>query len=107
MKNLKTIAIITIVMFAISCKKNNTVNANLPIANFTTVNDSIPYGIGSNLVFSFSNTSTNATTYIWDFGGGYTATTTNGNISYTSTDLADFFTITAFSEGNCTLLFRV
>ena len=98
-KNLKSIALIAIVILAISCKKSK-VDPNAVTANFTTVDDSIPYGIGSNLVFDFTNTSTNATSYRWDFGGGYSATTTNAHISYTSTNLADFFTMTAFAGGN-------
>lgn len=100
MKNLKTIALIAIVILAISCKKDKSVNPNLPVANFTIANDTIPYGIGSNLVFDFTNTSTNATSYRWDFGGGYTTTTTNGHIAYTTTDLVDFFSTNAIPGGD-------
>jgi hypothetical protein len=100
MKNLKTIALIAIVILAISCKKDKSVNPNLPVANFTIANDTIPYGIGSNLVFDFTNTSTNATNYRWDFGGGYTTTTTNGHIAYTTTDLVDFFSTNAIPGGD-------
>ena len=99
MKNVKLFSILTIILLAVSCK-NKDVNPNLPVANFTADNDTIPYGIGSNLVFNFTNTSTNATTYRWDFGGGYSATTTNGYISYTSADLTDFFTLSVFVAGN-------
>ena len=99
-KNLKTIALITIVILAVSCKKDNAINPNSPIANFTIVNDTIPYGIGSNLVFDFTNTSTNATSYRWDFGGGYSATTTNGRIAYTTTDLVNFFSTNAVVGGD-------
>ena len=91
-KNLKTIAIIVIVILAISCKKNKTVSPNLPQANFTILVDTIPYGIGSNLVFDFTNTSTNATSYRWDFGGGYSATTINARMAYTTADVTNFFT---------------
>ena len=100
MKNLKTIALIAIVILAISCKKDKSVNPNLPVANFTIANDTIPYGIGSNLVFDFTNTSTNATSYRWDFGGGYTTTTTNGHIAYTTIDLVDFFSTNAIPGGD-------
>ena len=99
MKNVKLFSILTIILLAVSCK-NKDVNPNLPVANFTADNDTIPYGIGSNLVFNFTNTSSNATTYRWDFGGGYSATTTNGYISYTSADLTDFFTLSVFVAGN-------
>ena len=99
MKNVKLYSILIIILLAVSCK-NKDVNPNLPVANFTADNDTIPYGIGSNLVFNFTNTSTNATTYRWDFGGGYSATTTNGYISYTSADLTDFFTLSVFVAGN-------
>ena len=99
MKNVKLFSILTIILLAVSCK-NKDVNPNLPVANFTADNYTIPYGIGSNLVFNFTNTSTNATTYRWDFGGGYSATTTNGYISYTSADLTDFFTLSVFAAGN-------
>lgn len=99
MKNLKLFSILTIILLAVSCK-NKDVNPNLPVANFTADNDTIPYGIGSNLVFNFTNTSSNATTYRWDFGGGYSATTTNGYISYTSADLTDFFTMVTLSGTN-------
>jgi PKD repeat protein len=100
MKNLKTIALIAIVILAVSCKKDKSVNPNLPIANFTIADDTIPYGIGSNLVFDFTNSSSNATTYRWDFGGGYSATTTNGHIAYTTTDIVNFFTTNAVVGGD-------
>jgi PKD repeat protein len=99
MKNVKLFSILIIILLAVSCK-NKDVNPNLPVANFTADNDTIPYGIGSNLVFNFTNTSSNATTYRWDFGGGYSATTTNGYISYTTTDLTEFFTLSVFADGN-------
>jgi len=100
MKKLKTMALLAIVILAASCKKNNAINPNLPIANFTIVNDTIPYGIGSNLVFDFINTSTNATSYRWDFGGGYSATTTNGHIAYTTIDVVNFFSTNAVVGGD-------
>ena len=56
MKNVKLFSILTIILLAVSCK-NKDVNPNLPVANFTADNDTIPYGIGSNLVFNFTNTS--------------------------------------------------
>ncbi len=100
MKNLKTIVLIAIVILAISCKKDKSVNPNMPVANFTVADDTIPYGIGSNLVFDFINTSTNATSYRWDFGGGYSATTTNGHIAYTTMDVVNFFSTNAVVGGN-------
>ncbi|HUM53233.1 MAG TPA: hypothetical protein PK431_15515 [Chitinophagales bacterium] len=99
-KNLKSITLIAIVILAVSCKKNKSVNPNLPIANFTIIDDTIPYGIGSNLVFDFTNTSSNATTYRWDFGGGYTTTETNGHIAYTTTDLVNFFSTNTVVGGD-------
>ena len=100
MKKLKTMALLAIVILAASCKKNNATNPNLPIANFTIIDDTIPYGIGSNLVFDFTNTSTNATSYRWDFGGGYSATTTNGHIAYTTIDVVNFFSTNAVVGGD-------
>lgn len=99
MKNLKTIAIIAIVILAVSCKKDKTISPNLPQANFTISDDTIPYGIGSNLVFEFTNTSANATSYRWDFGGSYSATTTNARIAYTSSDVTNFFTSQTVPDG--------
>ena len=46
--------------------------------------------VSSNLVFEFTNTSANATSYRWDFGGSYSATTTNARIAYTSSDVTNF-----------------
>lgn len=82
-----------------ACKKDKSTNPNLPVANFTLIEDTIPYGIGSNLVFEMTNTSTNATSYIWDFGGEYTDTTTNGRIAYTATDVNNFFTSQEVPDG--------
>lgn len=89
-----------LVMFVISCKKKNTTNPNLPVANFTIAEDTIQFGIGSNLVFDFTNTSTNATSYRWDFGGSYTATTVNGHVVYTAADLGIFFSTNVVPSGS-------
>lgn len=100
MKKLIFIGIAILEILEVGCKKKNNVNPNLPAANFTIADDTIPYGIGSNLVFDFTNTSTNATSYRWDFGGGYSAATTNGHIAYTTLDVDDFFSTNAVPAGD-------
>ncbi len=52
-----------------------------PKASFTTPNTG---GCSSNNTFSFTNTSTNASTYIWDFGDGTGATTINATKTYST-----------------------
>ena len=49
-------------------------NATQPLANFTQVTN------GGNV--AFTNTSTNATSYSWDFGNGQTSTLQNPSINY-------------------------
>lgn len=48
-----------------------------PAANFTSVN-------GANGLVTFTNTSTNALTYSWNFGNGQTSSLENPNFTYTS-----------------------
>jgi len=53
-----------------------------PTANFTI--DKATQCPTSDNLFKFTNTSTNATTYLWDFGDKVTSTQTNPNHSYTN-----------------------
>lgn len=77
----KTILIFAVTIFAaMACKKEDTTK---PVASFNiTSNDTLNVEED----FEFTNTSTNATSYIWDFGDGTTATTTNAVKSYDSDD---------------------
>ncbi len=50
-----------------------------------------------NNIFSFNNTSTGATTYLWDFGDGTTATLASPNHTYTYSGV---FTVTLVAENS-------
>lgn len=70
------IAIVAIIA-AVACKKED--NSPKPVASFNiTSNDTL----NMSEEFSFTNTSTNATSYTWNFGDGTTATTTNATKVY-------------------------
>lgn len=99
MRNIKIFVVLALTVIAISCKKDEAEKSILPIANFNILNDTIPYGIGSSLVFQFTNTSTNATSYSWNFGGGYTSTEVSPSYSYTTADVSSFFTTQEVAEG--------
>lgn len=74
---LKTIIIlITILIYISSCKKDETIPA--PVANYTFTGDNnfAPCKV------IFTNTTTNATSYIWDFGDGATSTEQSPNHIY-------------------------
>ncbi len=62
--------------------KSNYVKVDtIPSPNFTTANSSsctLPFSV------TFSNTSTGASSYYWDFGNGNTSTATNPSTTYTS-----------------------
>jgi subtilisin-like proprotein convertase family protein len=62
----------------------------LPVAGFTST--------GSVASFNFTNTSTNATSYLWNFGDAGTSTATNPSHTYTSSGL---FTVTLIATNNC------
>jgi hypothetical protein len=69
------VALFATVLFA-SCKKDETVPA--PEANFAiSPNDTLKYGE----TFTFTNTSTNADSYLWNFGDGTTSTAVNATKS--------------------------
>lgn len=78
MKNLKTIALIAIVILAVSCKKENQISskpvAAFEIANDTRCHEDVP------LEFSFTNSSSNATSVRWNFGSEYSSTEQNPTI---------------------------
>ncbi len=70
----KIILIITIVVFSItSCKKEKPLAPN-PIANFTLDGDSSQsLTIGTYDTYSLINSSSNAESFVWDFGNGMTS----------------------------------
>ncbi|MFC2119140.1 PKD domain-containing protein [Bacteroidota bacterium] len=80
------ILLITIVL--IGCEKEE-----VPIASFTM--DKTSAGTGETI--SFTNTSENATSYVWDFGDGNTSTDENPIYSYS---VGGDFTITLTATGS-------
>lgn len=102
-KNLKTIALIVIVILTVSCKKENQISSK-PVAAFkiaqdTKSSDAVP------VEFNFTNTSKNATHIRWNFGSEYSSTEQNPSIVLYFSDfepdipLRDKFpiTLTAFN----------
>ena len=77
MKNVLSVLSLSILLF--SCSKE-TPSAPSPIADFsyTGANITVP------AVVQFANTSTNATSYSWDFGDGGTSTAINPSHNYTA-----------------------
>lgn len=69
----------------------------LPVANFT-VSQPDPC---SYFTFQFNNTSTNATTYLWNFGDGTTSTLANPQHIYAAAG-SYHVTLTAVSPNGCT-----
>lgn len=70
-KLLSIVAVFTTLIFAACKKEDNTPN---PVADFTiSPNDTIEFF----QTVSFTNTSTNADTYLWNFGDGTTSTSAN------------------------------
>ncbi|MES2431448.1 MAG: PKD domain-containing protein [Bacteroidota bacterium] len=71
-------------MLSSSCKKGKTTTTPSPVASFTFVI--------AGMVVDFTNSSTNATNYIWDFGDG-SATSSNQSTSHIYT-VAGTYTVT-------------
>ncbi len=67
------------------------VTVDLPVASFTSVSG------GS--IFIFTNTSTNATSYMWDFGDGNTSTAVNPQHVYAGLDST--YTVTLIATNAC------
>ncbi|HUM53250.1 MAG TPA: PKD domain-containing protein [Chitinophagales bacterium] len=68
---------VAMTLLAIACKKED--NSPKPVANFNiTSNDTL----NMDQEFSFTNTSTGATSYTWDFADGTSATTVNATKTY-------------------------
>jgi hypothetical protein len=84
MKNLKTIALLAIVMLAISCKKDKQISSK-PVAAFEIALDTKCYE-GNPVEFNFSNTSRNATHIRWNFGSEYSSTEQNPTIVLYASD---------------------
>jgi PKD repeat protein len=64
-----------------------------PVASFTSAAGGLTYQI------NFTNTTTNGTTYLWNFGDGNTSTSPNPSYTYVSNGT---FTVTLTAEnGNC------
>ena len=74
----KAIVIAMVGLFAaVACKKED--NSPKPVAGFNiTSNDTL----NMDQEFSFTNTSTGATSYTWDFADGTSATTVNATKTY-------------------------
>jgi PKD repeat protein len=90
--NLKAVVICLTFIFALSCSEDETVP--VPVANFTSAVDA-----ANPLKVNFTNSSTNATTYSWDFGDG-SAASTEANPSHTYEEGGDYtVTLTAVSAG--------
>lgn len=62
-----------------------------PVADFSYT--------GSQFIYTFNNTSTNASSYFWDFGDGNTSTDMNPTHVYAS---GDTHTVTLIAYGQCT-----
>ena len=71
-------------------KSNYISVTGMPVANFTT------FTAGSNAVFT--NTSTNATSYFWEFGDGATSTQTNPTHFYAASGT---YSVTLTASNNC------
>lgn len=84
------------------CTGTNTVQiVVLPVPN-AQANPSVTTG-NYPLVVSFANTSSNATSYAWDFGNGQTQTsTTNAAVSSTYNTVGTFNVILIATNGQCT-----
>jgi PKD repeat protein len=72
-----TLIAFAMALLAVACKKED--NSPKPVAGFNiTSNDTL----NMDQEFSFTNTSTGATSYTWDFADGTTATTVNATKTY-------------------------
>lgn len=83
MKRILSIAVCSAIIFA-SCSKSSVsadeITAAQPTTSGFTVNTSVEPKEGT--AVQFSNTSTNAVTYAWDFGNGQTSTAKNPAFTY-------------------------
>jgi PKD repeat protein len=71
--------VVSLTIFISSCKKKEAMNLP-PVANFTFSGENVP----APSVITFTNSSTNATTFSWTFGDGGTSTDQNPQHSYLS-----------------------
>lgn len=69
---------LSLMTFAFSCKKNNGSSSNKPVAKFTIFGFESP----APATIGFINTSSNATSYVWNFGDGGTSTEFNPTHTY-------------------------
>ena len=93
MKNLSLLLIISL-FFLSACDKENPVE-DPPVAAFTIAND----GCIAPCTVNFTNTSTNATTYLWDFGDG-TATSADASPAHLYNNAGTYTAkLTATGEG--------
>ena len=70
-----------------------------PIANFTVSPDVFT---DNDVLVSFTNLSSGASSFLWDFGDGNTSTYINPTNLYENTDEGALITLTAISEFGCT-----
>lgn len=73
----------------------DSIEINAPVANFTTTNTSGCTG----LTVGFTNTSTNANTYFWDFGDGNTSNASDPSHSYSSPGVYDVMLVASNGSG--------
>ncbi len=98
MKNVLSVLALSIILFGCS-KDTPTPAAPSPIADFsyTGANITVP------AVVQFTNNSTNAISYSWDFGDGGTSTTTNPSHNYTAGGVFSVKLIATGSGGSNTI----
>ncbi|MDP4267218.1 MAG: exo-alpha-sialidase [Bacteroidota bacterium] len=101
MREIVLLVVIALLLVNASCKKDDkdqttqTQQTSKAVANFTFSTDNSKYPF---LVVNYTNISTNATSYIWDFGDGQTST--EKNHSHTFHNDGTFQTkLTAVSSG--------
>ena len=72
---------LVLIFFMIGCSKTDTTPATpSPVVNFTYAGA----GVAAPCVVTFNNTTSNATSYLWDFGDNATSTLINPTHTYTS-----------------------
>lgn len=76
----KKFLVLSIGISIFGCSKDNTPTTPVPTVDFTYSGANLP----APAVINFTSTTSNATTYVWDFGDNSTSTFSNPQHSYTS-----------------------